>query len=169
MFGISIEILAALISVLLGAGANLLTPKISDNYLRFFKELLGEKEEKPKEVGHGEKLRGLIDNLATSSREFDSVITELAEVTKQREQTLKEKESNLEQIEKNLLVLQSREKELNETLSELEKTSPKVAEYFAELTSQGEKRSARRDYKLFAAGAVVSTILTIVLKLIFGI
>jgi len=93
---------------------------------------------------------------------MDSLIIELSEVAREREESVKK-------IETDLANLQSRETEMKERIGNLKKVPLPVAEYFAELTSQGEKRSARRDYLLFGAGAVVSTVITIILKLVFEI
>jgi DNA repair exonuclease SbcCD ATPase subunit len=111
---------------------------------------------------YSEKLKEITSSLEESSKEMDSLIDELSSVAKEREERVKK-------IETDLTKLQNREVELKERIESLQNVPLPVAEYFAELTSQGEKRSAKRDYLLFGAGAVVSTAITIILKLVFGI
>ena len=113
-------------------------------------------------ISYSKKLKRLTSNLEKSSKEVDSLVGELSKIAEEREE-------NVRKIETDLANLQSREKELKEKIENLEKVPLPVAEYFAELTSHGEKRSARRDYLLFGAGAIVSTVITIILKLVFGI
>jgi hypothetical protein len=44
-----------------------------------------------------------------------------------------------------------------------------VAQEFAKLVAPAEKKSARRDYLLFVSGVVVTTVITVILKKLFGI
>jgi hypothetical protein len=94
-----------------------------------------------------------------ASKEMDGVLAELASVAKEREKTVGK-------IEMDLANLQNREKELQERIQHLQNVPLPVAEHFAKLTSSGEKRSARRDYALFGAGVVVSTVIAIALRLL---
>jgi hypothetical protein len=109
-----------------------------------------------------ERIKSLTKKLEQSSIEVDIVLKEISKVAEERSIAIKN-------IEVDLTTLQIREKELKEKIEHLEKTPLPVAEYFVQLTTQSEKRSARRDYLLFGAGAVISTIITIILKLVFGI
>ena len=69
-------------------------------------------------------------------------------------------------IDADLRQMQDREKELEERIQHLQNVPLPVAEHFAKLTTQGETRSAKRDYMLFGAGVIVSTVIAIILKLI---
>src|SRR5688572_969046 len=91
----------------------------------------GFKDSSNKET-YSEKLKTLTSNLEKSSKEVDLLLIELSQVAKEREE-------NVKKIETDLANLQSREKEMKERIENLEKVPLPVAEYFAELTSQGEK------------------------------
>jgi uncharacterized protein (DUF3084 family) len=107
------------------------------------------------------KLDRLSTNLAAASREVDTVLSELTSVAREREQAVT-------QLEAELKALEQREQSLQQSIKQLESVPLPVVERFAELTETGERRSARRDYVLFASGVVVSTIIAIALKF-FGI
>ncbi len=62
--------------------------------------------------------------------------------------------------------LENREKELKEKIEVLEKIPIPVAEHFAKLLESGERRSVRRDYLLFGAGVLVTTVITIAIQLL---
>jgi len=147
---------------LLGALISLLSGKLVFNPIgkRFFNDLaqiLTGKEVEKGEVQYSEKLERLTSSLIKASREVDAVLVELAQVAQDREQSV-------QKVEADLLKLQNREKELQERIQHLQNVPIPVAEHFAKLTSSGEKRSARRDYILFGAGVVVSTVIAILLK-----
>lgn len=124
-------------------------------FRKFFNKHLGRKPE----ASYSERLATLTTSLMTASEEVDSVLQELSRVAQERERTVKKMEADLQS-------LQTREKELQGRIEHLQNVPLPVAEYFAQLTSTGEKRSARRDYVLFGAGVVVSTVIAIILKLV---
>jgi chromosome segregation ATPase len=148
-----IEILATLLSALasLTAGGILSSEAIRKALLHLF----GRKEQvKP----YGERLSELTANLVKASRQVDEVLLELSQVARDREKAVKTLESDL-------AALESREKELKQTIDDLQKTPLPVAEHFAKLIASGERRSAWRDYMLFGSGVVLSTVIAIGLKL----
>jgi hypothetical protein len=106
-----------------------------------------------------ERLSG---ELAKASALVDLTLTEMAEVTKAREDAMRT-------LEKRLNDLTESEKELKTRVDTLQKVPLPAVEYFLQATEKSAKRSAVRDYLLFGAGVVVSTIVTITLKLFFGI
>lgn len=108
---------------------------------------------------YSERLTELTENLAESTRQVDSVIAELAQVAKERESTVLA-------LEKNLQGLEIREKDLKQRIEHLQQVPLPAVEHFAQLLEVGEKRSAGRDYLLFGAGVIVSTIIAIVLSLL---
>ena len=71
----------------------------------------------------------------------------------------------MQKLESELATMEGREKELKERIDALEKTPLPVAEHFAKLIESGEKRSARRDYALFGAGVLVTTVVAILIQL----
>jgi len=105
------------------------------------------------------QLKQLTSSLIKASKEVDRVLTELAEVSRDREHAVKNLENNLVSLEK-------KETELITKIESLENLPLPVADHFAKLIEGGEKRSARRDYLLFGAGVVVSTVIAIILKLV---
>jgi chromosome segregation ATPase len=109
------------------------------------------------EKSYGERLSELTGNLTEASRQVDQVLLELATVAKEREKTVRELEANMQLLEK-------RENDMKARIEHLEKVPLPAIEHFAEIMNRGEKRSATRDYMLFGAGVVVSTVIAIGLK-----
>jgi hypothetical protein len=62
--------------------------------------------------------------------------------------------------------MEQQKERLQQTIEELEGIPIPVAERFAELVDQGERKSAWRDYALFGLGVVVSTVVAIILGLL---
>ncbi len=115
------------------------------------------KPEKP----YSERLAELTASLTKSSREVDLVLAELAQVAGNREVAV-------QRLEADLAALGNREKELKEKIDALESTPLPVAEHFAKLIEAGEKRSTMRDYALFGAGVVVTTLIAIIIQVVAG-
>jgi len=107
---------------------------------------------------YSEQLSRLTSSLIKASKEVDRVLNELTEVASNRERAMKTLESNLASLEK-------KETDLKERIAILEQLPLPVADHFAGLIESGEKRSARRDYILFGAGVLVSTVIALILKL----
>lgn len=93
-----------------------------------------------------------------SSSEVDGLLSEMETISKAREQELHRIECQLSQS-------QEEERSLEERIDALRNTPLPVAEHFARMIERGEKRSAWRDYILFGAGVVVTTVIAIVLRL----
>jgi len=110
---------------------------------------------------YAERLSHLMHSLRESSSGVDAVLTELASVAAQRETAARRLEEQLRDLEK-------KEASLQQRIQSLQAVPIPVAEYFAELTKAGERRSARRDYMLFGAGVLVSTVISIVFFLVQG-
>lgn len=149
--GILAELLSAVLALTIGSFTT------SDLIARFVKKNLWKKKvvEKP----YSEQLTELTTSLNNSTKEVDRILAELEVVTKGREQTLKK-------LEKDLVQLEEREKETKKRIEDLQNIPIAVAEHFALMTKEGEKRSAKRDYILFGAGVGVSTIIAIILKIL---
>lgn len=109
------------------------------------------------EKSYGERLGELTESLTKASRQVDQVLSELATVAKEREKNVRELEANMQLLEK-------RENDMKTRIEHLEKVPLPAVEHFAEIMNRGEKRSAIRDYMLFGAGVVVSTVIAIGLK-----
>lgn len=143
-----------IVSLLLAAVSSLVAGgmiKVVDDFVR---RVRGRSANQSQE-SYSEKLHRLTNNLRSSSEEVDSVLTELADVARKRQDAAA-------QLEQQLIDLEHREQALQQRVKALENVSLPVAEYFASLTSAGEKRSARRDYMLFGAGVLVSTVISII-------
>lgn len=125
----------------------------------FRKYFLKKRQEEKRETYYSEKLGELLKSLNKSSKEVDDILNELSDVTNERAKAL----SNLES---ELLTLESREEEVKKRIQDLENVPIAAVEHFAKLTSAGEKKSARRDYILFGAGVIASTVVAIILKLL---
>jgi peptidoglycan hydrolase CwlO-like protein len=107
---------------------------------------------------YSERLTELTESLTKASREVDTVLLEVAQVSKDRAEAVR-------QLEADLATMEGREKELKERIKALEQVPLAVADHFAKLVAPGEKQSAKRDYLLFGAGVVVSTVIGIIIQL----
>lgn len=112
---------------------------------------------RPESEDYSARLSRLTSSLNRSSKEMDKILAELGEVAVSRQRAV-------EALGDELSTLSKRQKELEERNKELANVSMPVAEYFASIASEGEKRSARRDFLLFGLGVVVSTVVTLLLQ-----
>jgi DNA anti-recombination protein RmuC len=151
-------LIASLISLLGAAlGLNVL---LAEGLRPLLRRILGMKvREAP--VSYSEKMRELTAALSKASRQVDRTLQEMVEATRQREATLRAMEQREQE-------LSEREKSLQEKIEVLEQVSLPAAEYFAKMTNEMERRSARRDYAIFGLGVIVTTVISIILRL-FGI
>lgn len=145
-------VIAALASLL---GAGFASTELVRKILYRF---LGKPE--PKKA-YGERLAELTRSLTNASAEVDSILSELSRIAK-------EKQSSVKQLEQGLSDLGKREKELKDRIAALENVPIPVAEHFANLMASGQRRSAKRDYVLFGAGVLVTTLITIIIQLVSG-
>jgi len=113
-------------------------------------------------INFRERMEKLTNSLAQASSEVDKILEEMTMVSRVREETLKNLESRLDELSEH-------EEELQTRIESLQSVSIPAVEHFIEAVEKGEKRSASRDYILFGAGVIVSTVITIVLKLMFNI
>jgi TolA-binding protein len=104
-----------------------------------------------------------IDRLSRALRDVNS---DLQDAVEDMERELAARESALLALQERLSELGTREQDLESRIQALSKIEPEAVKVFAELTAPGEKRSARRDYVLFGAGAATSLLTSIVFELI---
>jgi predicted RNase H-like nuclease (RuvC/YqgF family) len=116
---------------------------------------------KKPEKTYSERLEQLTSSLTRSASEVDSLLSELAQVARSKEDTVQKREKEMEALE-------IREKELKEKIEALEKTPLPVVEHFAKFLESGEKRSAKRDYMLFSANVLATTLIAIIIQIIAG-
>lgn len=152
------ELLLAIITTLVsliggGLAINAATEKV---VRKLVYRVFGRKEPEP---SYAERLNTLSENIRKSFNEMDTMLAELAGVTR-------EKKLAMERVEQEVVNLQNQERELQERIEHLQNLPLPVAEHFANLTLVGEKRSARRDYVLFGTGVIVSTLIAIGLRLL---
>lgn len=154
-------VLVALLSIAIGAigsiGAPLIT-KLTDRW-PLLARYLPTADVRRNTKTYRERLDELHASLAKATQEVDAIVSEMTDVTLRRE-------SAVAKLEKQVGELELREQELTLRIENLENVPIAVAEHFAQLTNEGEKRSARRDYRLFVVGVIVTTITGIILKLI---
>lgn len=98
-----------------------------------------------------------IQNLRKASADIDVVLAEINKI-------YEEKESSINLLEDSLLELQSRESILKEKVEALEKIPIESVKHLEKILDKGDKKSAYRDYFLFALGVIFSVAVTIVLK-----
>lgn len=110
------------------------------------------------EEGYSTKLSKLAEKLEGSSREVDAVLREITSV-------MTERRGAVEKLETQLTQLTAEEESVRKRIAALKETRIEVAEHFAAAISSGERRSARRDYALFGAGVLVSTVISVILQL----
>lgn len=147
-----VSILAALLTIV---GVVLAS---SEFIRKMLYQILGKPEPKK---SYGERLSELTRSLSSASSEVDSILAEMSSV-------VKEKESSVMELKEGLSNLEKRERELKDRISSLENVPIPVAEHFAKLMKYGERRSAKRDYVLFGAGVIVTTMIAIIIQLIVG-
>lgn len=115
-----------------------------------------------KEESFSDRLARLATELSRASTEVDETLAEIETVAEQRQKIV-------QQLEKDMSDLSAREKELKDRITALEGVPLPAAEHFVKLSAPGERRSAWRDYILFLAGVVLSTIIAILLSILgFG-
>jgi TolA-binding protein len=145
-----------LLAGILGALASLLAGGVASTDL--IQKLVRALLRRPSpQKSYSERLTQLTESLAKASREVDTVLVEMARVSKDRTAAVR-------QLEADLSTMAGRERELKERIQALEQTPLVVAEHFAKLVAPGERRSAMRDYMLFGSGVVVSTVIGIVIQ-----
>jgi len=125
---------------------------------KVFYRILGKPE--PKKT-YTERIYELTHSLTNASAEVDSILAEMSRVTK-------EKQSSVDKLEKGLVDLEKQENELKDRIATLENVPIPVAEHFAKFIESGEHRGAKRDYILFGAGVLVTTLIAILIQLISG-
>ena len=117
--------------------------------------LIGRSSKRVELPNYSERLDKITSRIKQATKEVDSLLVEFSDVAEHRERSISKLEMELNNLE-------LREAELKNRITALEGVSVPAAEQFAKLTEIGEKRSARRDYLLFAAGAVVSFIFSLI-------
>jgi uncharacterized phage infection (PIP) family protein YhgE len=147
-----LSILSALVSILMGG--------LASYGLEIVRNI--SKKANQHSTSYSEKMETLTRKLVDASSEVDRVLSEMSEMSLQRENAISEYESKLKD-------LKEKHKHLEGKVEILGKVPVPAIEYFVSELEKGEKRSAWRDYVLFGLGVVVSTVITIALKLIWGI
>jgi chromosome segregation ATPase len=151
------NLLASVATLVAGAGLAASFKEV----LEFWGRRRGKKA-KPEIPSFREKMERLSADLARASAEVDKTLQEMTAVSRAREGALSDLESKMGELSK-------REKELQTRVETLQNVPLPAINYFLEATEKRERRSALRDYILFGLGVIVSTVVTIVLKLAFNI
>ena len=144
-------VLGALISLVAGGLAS------SDEIRKLARYLLKIKE--PLSRTYSERISALAEDLKNSSRQVDEVLEEISRVALEHEKSVRDLEGKLGELE-------AKEKNLKDRIESLQKVPLDALEHFKQIMDSGDQKSKKRDYFLFLAGVVVSTILAIVLKLL---
>lgn len=118
-------------------------------------------QQTPEKMGLKERFAPLVEQLTNTSNELDALMGQLSSDIQTRTSALDELESQIKDAE-------MRDASLREQFDALQKAPPAVAEYFAQLTNESEKKSKIRDYFLFFAGVVFSVLFQIVWYLVSG-
>jgi len=151
-----IETLTAVIGALLSLVAGGIAS--TDLIRKLLHRILGKPEP---EKTYSQRLSELTHSLTNASGEVDSLLKELGQVAK-------DKETSVCILEQGLAALEQKEQELKDRIKTLEDMPIPVAEHFARLMETGEKRNAMRDYILFGAGVIVTTVITIAITMFSG-
>ncbi len=115
-----------------------------------------------KSESYGKKLKRLVEDLLETSKEVDSILGEIAQTTREREATATNLESEIKKLEIS-------EKEYKERIDTLKTIPIPAIDHLLKQMEPNEKRNARRDYLLFLAGVIASTIISVVLNFLgFG-
>lgn len=156
------NVLASALASITLAGIIYLYSKVLIKY----PNLLYSKTRKEHEVNedvpsYQERIKDATDLLLTASGNVDQVLNELTVIAR-------EKEITISQLENQLNKLSNRELALKKRVENLEKIPLPALQYFESLLKKGEKRSASRDYKLFALGVIVTSIIGTVFMIVGG-
>ena len=143
-------LISALVSLIVGGIIS------SEQIKKLLRRIFGRPEP---EKTYSERLSKLTHSLTSASGEVDSLLNELSRVAK-------DKEASIRQLQEGLESMEMREKELKNKIQSLEEVPLPVADHFAEILESREKRSVIRDYMLFGAGVVVSTVIAIIIQLL---
>lgn len=112
-----------------------------------------------------ERMLRLTDSLKATSSDFEQLLLEM-------QQSATNREAAVASLEEKLSDLSGREEVLQQRIAHLDSVQPEAAREFIRLMDQeqarGERRSARRDYTLFAVGVAVTVLLTLLFHA-FGI
>lgn len=117
------------------------------------------KKEKQTEPTFAEKLNASIEQLKSASKNMDNLVNSITDLTH-------EKHEKLTKLQIELQNLSQKEDETRKKIEVLKQIPIEALKHFEDMMKPGEKRSARRDYLLFAAGAFFSIFSTIILKLL---
>jgi hypothetical protein len=142
-----------LITTLISVVASMLSYILVDYVAKLFF-----KKKKFLQEGYNVKLKQLTNNLVVASREVDKILLELTNY-------IESKEKHLTSLESELSKMSNKEIDLKQKIETLQNTPIVVADHFAKLVEQGEKRSKQRDYLLFGAGVLVTTIISLLFKI----
>jgi hypothetical protein len=109
---------------------------------------------KSKPAAFAQRTNALVQSLARTSVEADTLLKEMTSVITARD-------AAVEQLEHQLTELAAREEDLKTRIETLSTVPIPAVQHFISLQERAERRSAFRDWIIFALGAVISTILTI--------
>ncbi len=123
----------------------------------------------PKDYEPGEptevSLSALSEKLASVSSEVDVAIRTLTN-------DIQERQSAIEALLKRNEALSEQEQELKQRVDALKDVPIEVAKYFQDITekqlAQYDRRNSKRDVMIFVSGVVVTTVVSIIVTLIFG-
>jgi len=152
-------IAAGLIGAILPAGREIIQVLIKQGYWAgFFRENpSGQRIAGAFGVGYTKGSADLFKELSSASEKMDSIVRQVQEYTKGREQAVSKLESELG-------LLSQQEEELKQRIEGLRNVPLPAAEYFAQLVRKGERRSAFRDYILFLLGVIVTAGVGVLLR-----
>ncbi len=108
------------------------------------------------DLSYSEKLSELTDSLIESSKEIDGIFIEINEVSIERGEKIKILNQQLDE-------LSIKEYELKDKIEKLENVPLKAIDHLSKILDRGDKRSAWRDYALFTAGVILSTIISLII------
>jgi cell division protein FtsB len=99
----------------------------------------------------------LLNDLSSTAATMDKIVAEIAQLTQERQATITK-------LETDLVELSRREEELKGRIKVLENVPVPALMYFEEMLKKQERPTMRRDYVLFLAGVVVTSVITVLLK-----
>lgn len=145
----AIVILGGLISALIGYLYGELTYRIDKKY-----------QKKKDQESYQGRIDHSLKSLKNATGEIDNVITEIGKISKEKHETI-------EKLEHELQNLSSREIKLKDKIETMEKVPLEVLKHFEEILNKGQKRGAKRDYILFIAGVITTTLIAILINYLF--
>jgi DNA repair exonuclease SbcCD ATPase subunit len=145
-------------------GASIAIAMLAFIYNTYASYLFKKKRSKIKKINPGEQIQQIISGLSTFSDKIDYTIKNVAKDIEHRQIVL-------EELKARHSILSQEEEKLSKRVQALKDLPLETAKHFQQISEQtlqrAEKKRTKRDILIFILGIVVTTIISILLKVIW--